>query len=176
MHTDIKESNSEELMKAAVSSKRVFIIWVLWIMAFYHYCIITGFSAQPAAESSKESGMVVGKILDMLAAISNISQENAVFINAEFIIRKLAHFTNFFILGFLYIMLADASSEGKRLFGAVSAALVCGLAGAALDELHQLFVPGRSAEVRDVCIDFAGVFTGCLVYTVMKVICYGKKK
>ncbi|MBR0386198.1 MAG: VanZ family protein, partial [Clostridia bacterium] len=33
---------------------------------------------------------------------------------------------------------------------------------AALDELHQLLVDGRSGQVRDVGIDSAGVLTGVL--------------
>jgi hypothetical protein len=34
---------------------------------------------------------------------------------------------------------------------------------AASDELHQMFSDGRSPQVRDVCIDSAGVLTGVLV-------------
>ena len=33
-------------------------------------------------------------------------------------------------------------------------------ARAVLDEVHQAFVPGRSCELRDVCIDSAGVLLG----------------
>lgn len=31
------------------------------------------------------------------------------------------------------------------------------------DELHQKFVNGRSAEIRDVCIDTCGVILGILL-------------
>ena len=34
---------------------------------------------------------------------------------------------------------------------------------AASDELHQKFVDGRSAEIRDVCIDTCGVILGILL-------------
>ena len=33
---------------------------------------------------------------------------------------------------------------------------------AATDEFHQWFVPGRSCEVRDVCVDGTGALIGCL--------------
>jgi VanZ family protein len=35
---------------------------------------------------------------------------------------------------------------------------------AASDEFHQLFVPGRSGEVKDVLIDSAGAVTGALLF------------
>ena len=34
---------------------------------------------------------------------------------------------------------------------------------AATDEIHQLFVPGRSGQVSDVLLDSAGVLAGLLV-------------
>jgi len=34
---------------------------------------------------------------------------------------------------------------------------------AASDEFHQLFVPGRSGEIRDVCIDSVGAIAGVLI-------------
>ncbi len=38
---------------------------------------------------------------------------------------------------------------------------------ATLDEIHQLFVPGRGAQVRDVFIDSAGAAVGIIVYWVI---------
>ena len=38
-----------------------------------------------------------------------------------------------------------------------------GTAYAVTDEIHQLFVPGRSCELRDICIDAVGVLCGCLI-------------
>jgi len=38
-----------------------------------------------------------------------------------------------------------------------------GAAYAVTDEFHQLFVAGRSCEVRDMCIDAAGVLCGVMV-------------
>ena len=42
---------------------------------------------------------------------------------------------------------------------------ICGTIYAATDEIHQLFVPGRSGQVRDVLIDSCGVFIGVMVVT-----------
>jgi VanZ family protein len=35
---------------------------------------------------------------------------------------------------------------------------------AILDEVHQIFIPGRSGEIRDVFIDSSGSGTGILAY------------
>ena len=41
---------------------------------------------------------------------------------------------------------------------------------ACTDEIHQLFVPGRSGEIKDVCIDTCGAFIGALiVYGISKI-------
>ncbi|MEF2639337.1 MAG: VanZ family protein, partial [Lachnospiraceae bacterium] len=42
-----------------------------------------------------------------------------------------------------------------------------GVLYAASDEFHQLFVPGRSGQVRDVCIDSSGVMIGILLLTLV---------
>ena len=39
-------------------------------------------------------------------------------------------------------------------------AAALGMVWGVLDEVHQRFVPGRSCELRDMCIDFAGVLLG----------------
>lgn len=36
------------------------------------------------------------------------------------------------------------------------------------DEIHQLFVPGRGAQVKDVMIDSTGAFAGIIIYSWLK--------
>lgn len=59
--------------------------------------------------------------------------------------------------------------------------LLCWCAGtayAATDEFHQLFVPGRSCQFRDVCIDSAGILTGIVLFSLIKhqIAKYNEKK
>lgn len=69
----------------------------------------------------------------------------------SFWIRKSAHIAAYLIFGCLvYWVVRLHLPIGRRVFW-VSAGLV--LLYALSDELHQLFVPGRSAELRDVAID-----------------------
>ena len=69
----------------------------------------------------------------------------------DLVLRKIAHFCEYAVLG---LLLVRAIREPL--------ALAAGVAYAAGDELHQHFVAGRHAAVRDVVIDSAGVAVGIL--------------
>lgn len=128
-------------------------------------------SAMPGEMSGAESGIVI-RFLSWIAGSLGIGS-----INSEafsFFIRKAAHFTEYMILGCcLYINLRDRSARktaGNSRHPADVASLrlcvyawVFGALYAATDELHQRFVPERSGEIRDVCIDAAGVAAGVLI-------------
>jgi VanZ family protein len=71
----------------------------------------------------------------------------------DLVLRKLAHATEYAILGFLLL----------RALGSDWPAFALGMAYAATDELHQHFVPGRLGSPIDVAIDAAGVAVGVFV-------------
>ena len=71
------------------------------------------------------------------------------------IVRKGAHFLEFFILGSLVYLDWRFLNRGTVLLP-----LSAGLLFAALDELLQTFIPGRSGQLLDVLIDFCGVAAG----------------
>lgn len=76
-------------------------------------------------------------------------------------VRKCAHATEYAVLG---VFLAGAVVGGRRDWRVqVLWCLSIGVAYAASDELHQVFVPGRAGRVTDVLIDSAGVIGGVLV-------------
>jgi len=68
----------------------------------------------------------------------------------DLVLRKIAHGAEFGVLGFLLL----------RALGNELAGLAGGIAYAISDEIHQSFVPGRQAAVRDVLVDTAGVAVG----------------
>ena len=80
-----------------------------------------------------------------------------------FLVRKSAHIIAYFIFGGLaYNVIRHYKLPVRRALLA-SGAIV--LVYALSDEFHQLFVPGRSGELRDVVIDTAaGVVGVCLAY------------
>jgi VanZ family protein len=72
---------------------------------------------------------------------------------------KVAHFGAYALLGWLLVWAADRSLL-PLVVGAV-----LGLLYGATDEIHQMFVPGRSPDVRDWVADAAGVLAATFVYT-----------
>jgi len=71
----------------------------------------------------------------------------------DLVLRKLAHATEYAILGLLLL----------RATGRASVAFVLATLYAVSDELHQSFVSGRHASPVDVAIDALGVAVGLVV-------------
>ena len=76
----------------------------------------------------------------------------------EYTVRKLAHFSEFALLGFAYTLCLRVYT--RKYIRHVSWPLLLGLLVANADETIQTFVAGRAGSVRDVWIDFAGCCAG----------------
>lgn len=79
----------------------------------------------------------------------------------ETVIRKLAHFSIYTLGGILiisHINLYKITLKKKLIIS-----LVIGICYAITDEMHQLFIVGRSGEIRDVIIDSIGVSCGITI-------------
>lgn len=75
------------------------------------------------------------------------------------IVRKLAHLTEFTILGgVLYTILRRYIT-----YGTVIKTIGLGMLIASFDEFIQLFSPGRSSQISDVLIDTVGIIIGTLL-------------
>ena len=81
-------------------------------------------------------------------------------------IRKAAHVGEFFLLS---LFLARGIRRGRRGWHVAWAATAVAIAAAwaALDELHQAFVPSRGASMRDVLIDISGALLAQFCYAVL---------
>ena len=115
-------------------------------------------SSQNAAISSETSGSVIETVADIFYPdFSEFSDEKQAEIisSLQFIVRKAAHFSLYAVLGVLSFLSVISYRDLKYKFRILLSAVIC-LIYAASDEFHQLFVSGRSAEIRDVCIDFCG--------------------
>ncbi len=123
---------------------------------------------QPAYVSSNESGTA-------LVYINNVLHIFGIEVS-EFVIRKMAHFSEFMILGILLnanmqkltksamqkLCIICTTPINRRLTHITS--LLLGVICAMIDETIQLFSYGRSCEVRDVWIDFSGVILGTIIF------------
>ena len=122
-------------------------------------------SSQPAPESSETSA----DLIDYLAQIFNPDYsdlspfEKEVYVaDLQFYVRKAAHFSLYAFMAFslssALITFENFKIKTRFLISFFTAAIY-----SATDEFHQLFVPGRSGEIRDILIDSAGAVLGCLM-------------
>ena len=81
----------------------------------------------------------------------------------HFTMRKIAHFTEYAILGFLAARAFRTSPRPaiRQRWFLICATLV--VIYALLDEYHQSFVPSRTASIFDSMIDIAGGLTALLI-------------
>ncbi|MDY3780882.1 MAG: VanZ family protein [Candidatus Faecousia sp.] len=112
---------------------------------------IWGNSAMPGDISGEISGSLFEVLEPMLSSFGD---------KGEFILRKIGHFSEFTMLGFL---LSGLTRPGKITLSWLPVPLFLGLACACLDETIQIFSPGRFSTLTDVWIDFSGVCLGLLL-------------
>lgn len=139
-------------------------------------CVVTiliwGNSMRTATQSAQQSGSVLAVLAPWLNALG-IQPE--AFHN---VLRKLAHFSEYGLLGLLWTAELWLEPHNRKGRGSMDRLGLCMLT-ALVDETIQLFVPGRSGEIRDVWIDSAGALTGILTATaVIQIgrICLSKRK
>ncbi len=145
---------------------------VFLILIIINCIIIFCFSNQVADVSSVSSGRIVNLIAELLPSIKNMPEAEKQIICSEvlsLIVRKTAHFSIYMLLGFLTMNFAVTYKGTKYKNGLCS--WIFGTIYAITDEIHQLFIQGRSCEVRDVCIDSIGVLTGILIALIIFKLC-----
>lgn len=135
---------------------------IRWVLLIVWMIIIFLFSQQSGEVSSEQSRFVV-YIFNSLG----INLDSTLGEMSTFLVRKAAHFSEYFILGLLaYNVLRD---EFKFKISLVIAVLIVFLY-ACSDELHQAFIPGRGPAFRDVLIDTSGGVTSTLVIYLRKLL------
>lgn len=145
-------------MKKTVS----LILIIIWM------AVIFAFSSQPGTESSGTSGKATQIILDIISIVVDFTEEQKEDILEWLnpIVRKIAHFTIYLIGGLLimnYINMYNINEKNK-----IAYSIVIGMLYATSDEIHQLFVEGRSGLATDVLIDTLGVATGVIIFYIVK--------
>lgn len=156
--------------------KRVCLVLALCWMA-----VIFIFSARNADLSSQDSmsiGIFFGRLIMPSFSDMDTQMQISFADQVDHPIRKLAHVTEYAILGFL--LTGSYADCGKKRRKAWLAPAVTGSLYAVSDELHQMFVPGRSCEIRDMLIDSSGVIlgvcVGCFVFVYWQCLRYQQVK
>lgn len=140
------------------------LIAVVWAV------VIFCFSSQTGDESSGLSSQV----LTTLCNLFRYSPSEDVLDILTFAIRKAAHMTEFGLLGLLVL---NALYRGFGSFkGIYALSFAAASIYAASDEIHQLFISGRSGQFTDWIIDSAGILLWLLAArAVIKMINFNKK-
>ncbi|MBO7148844.1 MAG: VanZ family protein [Clostridia bacterium] len=144
-------------------------VWsvIFSLLTFSWSFVIWSFSMLSAEASSVQSGEVTGfinKLLSLLFA-GGIS---------EAVVRKIAHFAEFAVLGLLIFMTAWAFSLKVRKSKICLLVFASGFV-AVVDECIQLTSPGRAFRISDILLDITGAATAFAVcWLIMNV--YKKNK
>ena len=153
-------------MKKAPFLKAVSLILALSLMILI-FCL----SGQKASTSTKTSHSVTGTILSFLyEGFDELSkaQQTKLISLVDKTVRTVAHFLEYMLLSFLFSL--NLSFYGhlkiKKAILALSGCLVFSL----FDEIHQIFVPGRSFQFIDLFYDFLGALTGLILFYLARLI------
>ena len=116
------------------------------------------------ASSSEFSALNTSQVIRplILWVFPNLSEERVAAIH--FLTRKLAHFSEYAVLGILSGRAFASSANDffqRHWFQIALFLIVC---YALLDEFHQSFVPSRTASIYDSAIDVAGGLTALLAF------------
>ncbi len=148
---------------------------LFWIPAVILMIGIFYFSNQPAEVSGELSGGIAYNLVDLIADAfgADWNQEEIIAISqqVDYPIRKLAHLTEYALLGMAVALGVVYGSDIFILSHIQSQYVQVQLIGslyAASDEIHQLFVPGRAGMLGDVLIDSVGVLIGWGVFIGMR--------
>ena len=137
-----------------------FIVLILWMI------VIFSFSSADANKSTGTSDKVITTIIEIKDKITNNETPNnekeIIVKNSSFYIRKIAHITEYLILGFLMFNLLKQYSV-TNIYYAIGLSILY----SCTDEFHQLFINGRSGSIRDILIDFIGILIGTYLYKLL---------
>lgn len=130
---------------------------IIWMV------IIFLFSNQPAKESGKLSNSFLEKTITIFYKDINTEKKEQLIKKYGLITRKLAHFTIYLVLGVLMLSTISEYNIKTKILVSITLCFLYALS----DEIHQLFIIGRSGEFKDVLIDTAGSFIGINIYNII---------
>ncbi len=176
MHLKIETKNKIHIIIRIIAA----ILAVLWMIRIFD------FSAADASVSGTVSRSMSYNLIEKISRHLDLGWDEekieAVAGPVEKYLRKAAHMYEYAVMSVLWCIALDAwkyvgipaypspdvgdrrkrSDMIKRFIRPGIVLLVC-LIYAVSDEFHQIFVDGRSGEIRDVCLDFGGAIIGVLL-------------
>lgn len=160
----VKEGHS---MKPCVIKKAILILLIVLNVSLIWYL-----SLAPIPESAELSGGIAEALAEYFPFLRRFDMGLL-----NHVIRKLAHFCEFGLLGVLTALYSRTIRDGafgEYLFRLPASALFC-LSVASTDEMIQIFTK-RGNQVSDVFLDLAGSLTGILFVSLLLFIIEIKRK
>ena len=132
--------------------RKILIVLLILLLAF-----IWGHSCMPVSASEEESSVILELLRPLLGAV--VGPENVTL----HLVRKMAHFTEFFCLGCVLALLLPFRGKSQLLAGGL--ALLTGF----IDETIQIF-SGRGPAISDVWLDFSGAAAAILILALARLL------
>ena len=143
----------------------IWILVVLWMGVIFYFS-----SMDSDASTDKSRGIITStKIIEKYEEKKTEEEKEEILKTTDIIVRKIAHGFEYLTLSILVCFLVSEYSLNIKKILIISI-IVC-LLYSISDEIHQLYVPGRSCELMDVFIDNIGVSLGLIIFYLS-----GKKK
>ena len=164
-----------------MSENKKKIKYVKCIIAIICCIIIFSFSAVPATASTKQSKGLTYNVIKLLNG-NKLTEKELVKLTKRVnpVIRKIAHFSIYMILAiFTYMFIEElnikSKSKKERLRKNILYTCIFCIIYAIFDEIHQIYVPGRTGKVIDVIIDTLGACTGITIILIRNKFNYKNK-
>ena len=167
---------------STVNEKRIRVICTVLfaILSAAWMGVIFGFSADTAEVSASQSGSVTKFVLSIFVKnFGNLPYEESALLIDKYdpIIRKLAHFAAYAVLGVLtYLAFGSAKQIPRYALKPCALSIPVCVLFSVSDEIHQIFVDGRAGRLYDVVIDSAGAVTGTALVICMLRLVFKREK
>lgn len=136
-----------------------------YILLIFWLILIFLLSNQSGGVSATNSSSILYNVFNFIFSLLNIETSNL----NEFIniihepLRELMHSFEYFVLGILFMNALYQSGVKENLF--LISIMFCFIYSVS-DELHQLFIEGRTLQYLDLFMDFIGYAFGSLLYNI----------
>ena len=132
--------------------KNIVLAIIFWALTAVCFVIIFYFSSQTASNSTEQSNLII-RIIEKLFGAEATS----------FLVRKCAHFLEYTGTALLMSAAFYFTLKKNRMY----LPIIFTSLYAVTDEIHQIFIEGRSCEFRDWVIDTLGAALGAVIFLVI---------
>ena len=156
-----------KLLKKSVFRIISALLTLLWLCFIWYNSAETG---NLSADSSKGiTAKIVNVIIKDFNSMTEI-QKTQIIEKVNPIIRELAHAFEFFILA-VFVGFFAMTYKIRRFYIYMTIVFGFCLFSACVDEFHQYFVDGRTADILDVLVDSTGALVATAIITVTVYLC-----